>query len=263
MNIKKYKEINDIKSTFNMYYRHMLSLAKNVFIYENLPDSINVNYLNECLVKYGKVAFFKDDILDEYLVLPVFSYFKYDIYGEPISITVYGNNGYLNKLEKDQFVIIYDNVGRYAIDIDISYYATKITMADRTADLNILQQRNPRIWKTSKNNESSLRAIVNKINLGEESIYVDQNLEINDTTLVLSEVPYKADKVEQYKDKIWNEYLRLIGITNIVENKRERLIKDEVLTSQGGVLASRLDRLGCREEAIKKINKLFRIKHKS
>lgn len=263
MNYKKYMKEMNINSTFNMYYRHMLSLAKNVFIYENMPDTININYFNECLVKNGKVAFFKDDAINEYFVLPFTSDFKKDIYGEPITITVMGQNGYVNRLRKNQFVIIYDNVAHYSMNVDINYYASKITMADRTADLNILQQRNPRIWKTSKNNESSLKAIVNKINLGEESIYVDQNLDINDTSLVLSQVPYIADKVEQYKDKIWNEYLRLIGITNIVENKRERLIKDEVLTSQGGVLASRLDRLGCREEAIKKINKLFRIKYKS
>ena len=40
-------------------------------------------------------------------------------------------------------------------------------------------------------------------------------------------------------------------------NKKERLITDEVMRSQGGVMASRQSRLQARIEAVDKINDMF------
>lgn len=60
-----------------------------------------------------------------------------------------------------------------------------------------------------------------------------------------------------HKEKIWNEFLRLIGIANMNFQKKERNIKDEVLASQGGTIASRYSRFEPRQKAIELINKKF------
>lgn len=60
-----------------------------------------------------------------------------------------------------------------------------------------------------------------------------------------------------HKEKIWNEFLRLIGIANMNFQKKERNIKDEVLASQGGTVASRYSRFEPRQKAIELINDKF------
>ena len=49
--------------TYQMYLREMLTLAENVFEFENLPDFIDVAFLNKKLLRDGSIAFFKDEYL--------------------------------------------------------------------------------------------------------------------------------------------------------------------------------------------------------
>ena len=65
---------------------------------------------------------------------------------------------------------------------------------------------------------------------------------------------YYGDKMHDSKDKVWNEFLRVFGISNISFTKKERLIADEVVYSQGGTIASRFSRYNPRLNAIEKIN---------
>ena len=50
-------QISNFK-TYNMYFREMLTLAENVFEFKNLPEFIDVAYLNKQLLRKGAVAFF-------------------------------------------------------------------------------------------------------------------------------------------------------------------------------------------------------------
>lgn len=83
------------------------------------------------------------------------------------------------------------------------------------------------------------------------------DLLLDDTELVLAPAPFVADKIDLHKEKVWNEFLRLIGIANMNFQKKERNIKDEVLASQGGTVASRFSRFEPRKKAVDEINKKF------
>lgn len=91
----------------------------------------------------------------------------------------------------------------------------------------------------------------------ENTVIAYEDLDLDDTTLVLAPAPYVADKIDLHKEKNWNEFLRLIGIANMNFQKKERNIKDEVLASQGGTIASRYSRFEPRQKAIKQINEKF------
>lgn len=84
-----------------------------------------------------------------------------------------------------------------------------------------------------------------------------EDINFDDTTLILAPAPYVADKLDIHKEKEWNEFLRLIGIANMNFQKKERNIKDEVLASQGGTIASRFSRFQPRKNAVDKINEKF------
>lgn len=244
-------------ATYQMYLRQCLTLAENVFEFSNLPLYIDVAYVNKVLLRKGAIAFFYDDVLDELLALPFTNYGKLDVYGRPLKIQVFGKNGYNRVLNKDEYVIMYDNNGQYPLFIDICQYAERIALTTRTTDINIGQQKTPRFWKTSTEKELSLKRLVENVDGYEEAILTYEDINFDDTSLVLSPAPFVADKLDIHKEKEWNEFLRLIGIANMNFQKKERNIKDEVIASQGGTIASRWTRFQPRQNAVDKINEKF------
>ena len=88
-------------------------------------------------------------------------------------------------------------------------------------------------------------------------IFGDTNIDLNSLKVLQTGAPYVSDKLYELKTQIWNEALTYLGISNVSFQKRERLISDEVIRSQGGTVASRYSRLTTRQKAAKEINKMF------
>lgn len=242
--------------TYQMYLRQLLTLAENVFEFENMPTFIDTAYLNKNLLRNGSIAFFKDEVMG-LLALPYENIGTLDVYGRPNKIKVMSQNTYTRTLSRDEYVIMYDNNGRYPLFLDITQYAERIALDTRTIDINILQQRTPRFWKTSSDKEKSIKDIINNVDGLENTVLTYEDINLDDIQLVLEPAPYVADKIDIQKEKIWNEFLRLIGIANMNFQKKERNIKDEVVASQGGTVASRYSRFEPRKKAIEEINEKF------
>ena len=243
--------------TYLMYREEMLTLAENVFEFKNLPEFIDVSYLNKTLLRNGSIAFFEDEVLG-LIALPYDVIGNFDIYGRPLNIMARAANGtYYKKLSRDEFVIMYDNNGRYPIFLDICQMAERIALSKRTIDVNIVQQRTPRIWKTSQDKKRTLSDMLANIDGMEENIATYESIDIDDMNVVLAPAPFVADKIDLHLDKEWSEFYRLIGVANLVEQKKERMIRDEMSASQGGTIASRFSRFEPRKRAIDEINKKF------
>lgn len=242
--------------TYEMYKRQLLTLAENVFEFKNLPEYIDTAYLNKQLLQKGSIAFFKDEVMG-LIALPYYNIGNLDIYGRPKTIKVMSRNGYSRTLDYGEFVIMYDNNGRYPLWLDIIQYAERIAQATRTIDINIANQRTSRFWKTKTEKKKSIQDLINNVDSYSETVITYDDIDLDDTTLVLNPAPYVADKISMDKDKIYNEFLRLIGIANISYQKKERNIKDEIQAMQGGTVASRYSRFEPREKAIKLINEKF------
>lgn len=248
-------QISNFK-TYNMYFRQMLTLAENVFEFKNLPEFIDVSYLNKQLLRKGSVAFFEEDGLG-LIALPYDVVGSLDVYGRPNRIEVHGDNSFHRILNRDEYVIMYDNNGRYPLYLDICQMAERIALCVRTEDVNILHQRTPRVWKTSKDKELSLKNAINEIDSMQENVIAYESLDIEDANVILAPAPYVTDKIDSHLKELWAEFFRLIGVANLQEQKRERVIVDEMVASQGGTIASRFSRFEPRKEAIEKINKKF------
>lgn len=242
--------------TYLMYRRQLLTLAENVFSFKNLPTYIDVSYVNMQLVNNGSIAFFVDDILG-LLALPYVNQGNLDVYGRPTKIRVHSNTNYHKTLNQGEFVIMYDNNGHYPLLYDVLQYAERLALNTRTSDINISQQKTPRFWKTTANKLKSVQDKINNVDAFAETVIDYDNLLIDDTSMVLSPAPFVADKIDQHQEKIWNEFLRLIGVSNLQYQKKERNITDEINAMQGGTIASRFSRFEPRKRAIKEINNKF------
>lgn len=123
-------QISNFK-TYQMYLRQLLTLAENVFEFKNLPKFIDKAYLNKTLLRQGAIAFFVDEVMG-LLALPFNNIGTLDVYGRPKKIYAYSQNGYRRKLNYGEFIIMYDNNGRYPLYLDIFQYAERLALSTRT-----------------------------------------------------------------------------------------------------------------------------------
>lgn len=257
--MKKTNVLNQLSNfeTTRMYVRQLMTLAENVFQFKNLPEFIDVSFLNRKLTRTGSIAFFKDEVLGV-IALPYVPIGELDIYGRPNRIQVFSyTGGYQRTLNRDEYVIMYDNNGRYPLWLDIKQYAERLALYVRTIDINVSQQKTPRFWKCKSGQELSIKKMLNEIDSNDNSVLTYDNIDVDDIELVLEPAPYVADKLNFDKDKLFNEFLRLVGISNLSFQKKERAISDEVQALQGGTIASRYSRFEPRKRAIDEINAKF------
>lgn len=246
-------------TTYNMYITQLKMIAQNVFVFDNLPKTLNKRFINKTLLNRGSIAFFNDEYLGGLIALPFENKsMKLDAYDEPMQITVRSNSGYTRTLKEDEFVIMYDNDVRTNIIPFLLQYAERLSICMRTCDVNIAQQRTNRYWKTSNSGLNNLKNNLNMIDTFQETIITYKNLnQITESTACVEPAPYVADKIDLHYEKIWNEFLRFVGVSNLSYTKKERNIRDEINAMQGGTVISRLDRYSPRKEAVEKINELF------
>lgn len=253
-------QISNLKTT-EMYKKQCSSLAENVFKFSNLLDDkkvkfIDMSFVNHELLCKGSIAWFMDEELG-LLALPFMNIGALDLYGRPTKIQVIGKNGYTRQLDVGEYVIMYDNMSRIPLIFDVLQYAERLALIQRTIDINVKQQRTPRYWQVTTENKKSVMDALDGIDSMNDTVITYDGIDLGNINLTLAPAPYVTDKLSEEKDKTWNEFLRLIGICNTTYEKKERNIKDEVILSQAGTIASRYTRYNARIEAIDKINKMF------
>ena len=244
--------------TYQMYLRQLLTLAENVFEFTNLPEFIDVSYLNKQLLRKGSVAFFKDEVMGV-IALPYNNIGTLDVYGRPRTIQVIARNGYTRTLKEGEFVIMYDNNGRYPLLMDIYQNAERIANCKKVIDINIAQQKTPRIWITNSDKKRTVEDLLNQYDGNVETVLAYDTLDLDDVQAICEPAPFVADKIDIHLEKEWAEFFRLIGVANLVEQKKERLIQDEMTASLGGTIASRYSRYEPRVRALKEINKKWNL----
>lgn len=247
--------------TYLMYMSQCINLAENVFQIKDLDlydFDIDIGYVNSVLLRNGSIAFFMDEIMG-LCALPYNNISKLDIYGRPTKIIVHGANGYHRTLKRGEFVIMYDNNNKRSILNDILLYAERLATDTITSDINLKQQRTPRIIQTKPEYEKSIKDMINKIESNVDLIATYDAINLDETSMVLAPAPFVADKIDAHKDKTWAEFLRLVGITNMSVMKKERNISDEISAMNGGTIASRFSRFDPRQRAINQINKLWNL----
>ena len=248
-------QLNTI-NTYNLIKNDLVDIACNVYWIKNLPDIIDIDRINLYLVSTGAVAFFYDDILNSILALPFNVVLDNDLYYKPSVIEVYDeSSGYRRTLKSDEYVIMYDNTRKTNLVNYIIQTAIRMTVNTKVTDINLVQQATPRYWNCKDTNEMSLRGMLSDIDNFEETITTYNQINFDETGCTLAPAPFLLDKLDLNHDRMFNRFLRKMGVVNISYEKKERNIKDEILSQQGGTLVSRNFRLNPRLKAIDEINK--------
>ena len=244
------------KASWNNYTYRLYEMAMSRGVWSGMPDTIDLRYLEQVLITQGAAVFFRDDVLG-YLCLPVTLNGKLDVYGNPRDFIAISDTGYTKNLNINNGVIIYNNYLRTPNIFDIKYYADRLYQYDRIIDININAQKTPILIKADKNEALTMQNVYQKYDGNQPVIFGKKTLSDDSMTVLKTDAPWVADKIYDLKAKIWNEALTQLGIPNSDTTKRERMIKDEVLTAQGAVIATRNSPEKMRQIACEKINQMF------
>lgn len=246
--------LNDAAYLF--YYERLRDIAISLFKYENLPDTMDARYLELGLLEQGKMVLFEDEVLG-YLSLEVLIGQPLDVYRNPIKRTAYAVNGYRKELDASNSVIIYNDLLRENGIRRLEYYARKLYEIDRSIDVNVKTQKTPVMILCNEQQRSTMKNLFMQYEGNEPFIYGDKNLDLSGVQVLNTGAPYVAGDLQDLKTSIWNEALTYLGVPNVNNVKKERLITDEVTRNMGGTNASRFSRLKAREQAIDKFNAMF------
>ena len=242
--------------TYQQYLSRLTELSVSMFEWKNVPESIDVRFLELTLFEDGQAVFFHDDVLG-HLALQVITKGQLNVYRVPITRTAFAVNGYRKDLNSDNSVIIYNNYLRTNSVTDVKLYARRLYNLDRIIDVNANAQKTPVLIQCDEQQRLTMLNVYKEFDGNAPVIFGGKNLDLSSLKVLSTNAPYVADKLYQLKTQIWNEALTYLGISNTNVTKKERMISDEVIRNQGGVIASRYSRLEARREAVEKINAMF------
>ena len=242
--------------SFKQYYNRLTELSVSMFEWKNVPDTIDIRFLELALFGDGLAVFFYDDVLG-YLALRCAIGGQMNVYRIPTKRRAYAANGYNKNLDESNSVIIFNNYLHTNSMLDVELFAKRLYNLDRAIDVNANAQKTPILVQCDENQRLTLKNVYMKYDGNEPVIFGDKNLNPNSIKVLQTGAPYVADKLYQLKTQIWNEALTYLGISNINVTKKERLITDEVTRNQGRTVASRYSRLEARRQACDEINRKF------
>ena len=244
--------------TYQIYLNRLMELSISMFEWKNVPQSIDVRYVEMQLFLTGICVYFHDDILNNDLCLNCLYNSNFNVYGEPVLRRAYSRyNNYQKLLKPNNSVVIWNNYLHSNSYDNILSAARKLALLDRIIDVNVNAQKTPVLLQGTEQQRLTLQNLYMQYEGNFPFIFGNKNFDINGISAISTGAPYVADKLYTLKTQIWNEALTYLGISNVNIQKKERLISDEVMRNQGGTVASRYSRLESRKEAVKKINAMF------
>lgn len=247
-------ELNN--KTYIDYYDRLMELALNVFEWENLPPTVDERFLELTLYEMGYCLYFDDPIIGN-LALTCTIGGRLDVYRIPILRRAYAVNGYNKMCSAKDSVLIFNNYLHTPTLLTIELFARRLYEIERAIDVNVKGQKTPKAILSSEQQRLTMKNLFMQYDGNEPFIFGDKNLDIEGIKSLDIGSPFVADKLQILKHQIWNEALTFLGIENSNQDKKERLVSDEVGSNYGNVEAQRNVMLNARRQAVKKINAMF------
>lgn len=271
---------NALSLNERMYIRILTELSANRFKWTGLPDSIDERFLELTLFHRALCVFYWDGDYDRYLALSASGSGRVNMYDNPTTFTVVGAQS-INKTlhagsrvvetivdgekvgvsEKAECVPIWGNYLRVP-DRDIIYvFAKRLAQIDRTIDINLQAMRYTYVVTAPENMRLSLVNILRQHQEGQPVIFGVDGLQLDQLINVFPVAPDKDIplNLQISKSRIWNECMTLLGINNANQDKKERVVSDEVESNNDQVVSNRGIALNSRKIACEQIQRLYNL----
>lgn len=243
-----------------MYMRILTEFATNRFKWKNLPDEIDRRFVEYELFRHALVVFFHDDKdFNRYFALRGSGVGKWNMYDNPVTFNAIGNTMINRRLKAGvECVPIWSNTVRVPDWDLVLLQSTKLAEIERTIEINLMAMRKPFMFAVEDTERLTFTNLWRQVQEGEPVIFGTQLLgDSLENKVKMFDMKIDKDLVinlQLAKAKIWNETMTFLGINNSNQDKRERLVVDEVGANDQQVSAARNSAMGARKYAVEQIN---------
>lgn len=260
---KKKEALRLYNSYVNYWTVRELRTAVSCVEWNGLPKSIDKVYLEQLLNRTGAAIIVYDDVLKEYLVGQNASVGPLDIYGYPMDRKAIFRNGAQANYTMDTSVIIYNNSMRQADLWIYQLIANRMADYDMAINVNMNTQKTMPIIPTTQSQkltvENLYSSVINNVPyVLVDSTAADTNIEAFKNAFIFdNKRSFTADGMIQVQREVWNWFLTFVGINNVNNQKKERLIVPEAEANDGEVYIMRRDRINSRERGAELMKMLW------
>ena len=249
------KKLNNL--TFTDYFYRLSLIALSIFKWDNLPNGINERWIEKYLFDIGECMFFKDPILGFRVSKSIDK--GINIYNEPIDLEPESTGLTEPKTYKNGIdaVLIKNNDLSIPTLPTLQLYAYRLADLTRAQDVNITAQKTPILIITSDRQKLTMKNVFNQWSGNEPVIYGDKEMNIDGVKVLKTDAPIVFDKIQIQKHQLWNEVMTFLGVNNANQDKKERLVDDEVQANNEQVKICLDVMLKGTQSACSEINRIF------
>lgn len=260
--LKRSYDISNVVLGSDYYTKFLLSKCQNLFIYENLPDTLNAWEIEKSLVIKGNGAIIKKN--GKLYVPFTGSVYGYDEYNIPNKFTfaqpILGGGNYTHmkdcviiwNMESDKM----DYTSSLLFEV-IKRYARMLADVDSTIHSQLVGRRMCRLGMAQNSQVGqAVDLILSKIELGENSTIINPQMLVDGFKPLEFSSTQSLSELSQIRDYILNCFYNEIGIQTL-EEKKERMIVGEI-EQDDKLLSSNIDEMfEMRLRNVEKINMLY------
>ena len=254
---------NSVRQNFWNWFYFLENIALNVFEYKNCPANLPPREIERRLIEWGYCGIINHEISG--VVACTGSLNKFDLYNYPTEFVccnpVLGTSRHTINVDA---VVIYGDSNCYfmrqstALQV-ICKYARLLAESTSTIAITTKNSRAP-VWAvaTDETTRQSVNAYLDKIAEGDSAVICTDN-DIFDTFKGVPAVtPSGTSIIEQWDglERALRGFYRDYGI-RYIEDKRERLITDEISAQDEVLFTNILDMYQNRKEGIERVNSIF------
>lgn len=247
--------------TFNDYYFRLKMMAQAVFEWKGLPKLLSEKYIEKYLFDEGKCVFFKDNTLG-WMVTRYVGEGNLNHYDMPTKINPVCPN-YTQAESRiltpdEDCALIWNNDCAIPSHFTVLQSAARLTEIKRTIDINIEAQKTPITVVCTDKQRLSMSNAYKQRKTNQPLIVVDKSLEgIELFKVMKSDAPVVFPDLRIELRQEWNDAMTALGINNANQDKRERLVADEVAANDEQVARSAATLLKARREAAQRMSELY------
>ena len=258
---------------YNFWRDYLTNIALSAFEWENVPSGIDTREMEYIFLNHGLGGFFEES--GGFLFAQCAPIDQWNLYYNPNKVMLYSpvgrtwerhnqpwairesNEEEIEYMPRD-CVVGYDNMNRSLLVSHIDYYAKRLAIYDRIADINVCAQRTPYTITGPESALKSNQAIMDKLISNEQVLYLNQGSQfVNQVDVLSTGAPYVADKILADQKRILDIAVTLFGADNSNTEKRERVITQEATANNEQIMLMRRSRLECRKRFCFEVNSTF------
>lgn len=249
----------------HMYIRVLSEMCVSRYKWYGLDDpriTSDELFLEKELLHGGLVVAYYDKRYDTILTPRANVAGQRNLYDNPTGFRVLGQGFIGGRISSKNCVPIWGSISRIP-DFDIiTLYAHRLATIDRTIEINSRNARKMRVVEASHDQRLTMANIDKAMDRGDPAIFVDLQTTGSQLVEQINAVDLGIDtkdieELHILKVRQWNECMGLLGIDGANQDKKERLVSNEVEANAEQINLSKTRALYTRRKAAEEINAKF------